>query len=78
MHWSPAHQWVRVVAAQELTSVSVSEYSFILSTATMLFSRSEAIRTIQFRDMTTLEKTKNKTSERENRFHSSEHITNSH
>lgn len=35
------------------TSVLVSEYSFTLSTATMLFSRSEDIRTIQFRDMVT-------------------------
>ena len=35
------------------TSVLVSEYSFTLSTATMLLSRSEDIRTIQFRDMVT-------------------------
>lgn len=38
------------------TSVLVSEYSLTLSTATMLFSRSEDILTIQFRDMVTYKK----------------------
>lgn len=39
--------------ACSFTSGLVSEYSFTRSTATMLFSRSDVIRTIQFRDMVT-------------------------
>lgn len=47
------HRLVNMLDFQQLTSVSVSEYSFILSTATMLVSRSEVVRTIQFRAMVT-------------------------
>lgn len=46
----------RYVVLQKHTSVLVSEYSLTLSTATMLFSRSEDILTIQFRDIVTYKK----------------------
>ncbi len=50
------HTHTHNLPAGALTSFSVSPYSFTLSTATMLVSSSEDIRTSQFKDVVTCEK----------------------
>ncbi len=50
------HTHTHNLPAGALTSFSVSPYSFTFSTATMLVSSSEDIRTSQFKDVVTCEK----------------------